>query len=432
MRLLFTIAMLACLFLAMPGRAGSNAPGSSIPGNLNLQQLHGPVLQTYLYIEPHEVRHEVLIQVSQLGAWMDLGLRRSGYIEPGELPLLKERVGAFLQGTNPVRIDGEAVKPDRTYISYVKHGQHDIQLLEMPGQLDASTASIGMISTYITAGIPQRVSVDWGLFTERVQRVPATATDPSGPLLTYLTPDDNVHTWVNSLKDGHAPAVQGVAVHSSIDEVRIPIGTLLCMLAMLPAGWQVHKRRQLRKTTIGPGVLVILLTSGALFSWAYSPTFVIDRPVFMAPDLDNAQSVRLLKTLLKNVYRALNYPVQRDVFDNLALTVDDDLLADVYSQHRRSFVIPKAAESQARVRAIEVTAATARRIEGQRPAYEIRGHWSALGSVEHWGYVHMRQNVYSARVTVEAVDDRWKITGLQLLDVKQVEPGAPAATATVH
>jgi hypothetical protein len=42
--------------------------------------------------------------------------------------------------------------------------------------------------------------------------------------------------------------------------------------------------------------------------------------------------------------------------------------------------------------------------------------------------VHTRQNVYDARVTVEAVDGLWKVTGLELLEEKRVEPGTqPAA-----
>ena len=429
MRLLFTTALLACLCLAVPGRAGSIVPGYSVLDVLNPRPLNESLLQSYLYIEPYEVRHEVLIRVSELGALMDLGLRGSEYIEPDELDSLKERIGAFLSSKNPVRIDGESLQPVLIRTGTVKLGPHGIQLLEQPGRLDISTASVGMISTFMTAGMPQRVSVDWGLFTDRVQRVPVTATDPSGPLSTYLTPEDNVHTWTNFLTNYTLPTVQEVSVPGRISELQIPIGTLLCMLAMLPAGWQVHKRRQLGKTVIGPGVLVILLTSGALFSWTYSPTFTVNRPTFMAPDLDETQSVLLLKKLLKNVYRSLNFPGEQGVLDNLALIVDDDSLADMYLQHRRSFAVPEAGGSQARIREIEVTAASALRVEGQRPAYEILGQWSALGTVEHWGNVHMRQNVYDARMTVEAVNGSWKITGLQLLQEKQVETDLPATSA---
>ena len=38
------------------------------------------------------------------------------------------------------------------------------------------------------------------------------------------------------------------------------------------------------------------------------------------------------------------------------------------------------------------------------------------GSVGHWGHIHQRVNQYEARITVEVVDGRWKITGLELLE----------------
>ena len=38
-------------------------------------------VRAFLYIEPYEVRYEVLARVKDLEAWMDLGLRGDGYIE---------------------------------------------------------------------------------------------------------------------------------------------------------------------------------------------------------------------------------------------------------------------------------------------------------------------------------------------------------------
>ena len=76
--------------------------------------------------------------------------------------------------------------------------------------MEIATAIVGVIITYLTEGLPQEVTVDWELFTDQVERVPATATDPAGPLPTFLTPDDKVHTWTNFLKNYQMPTVQGV------------------------------------------------------------------------------------------------------------------------------------------------------------------------------------------------------------------------------
>ena len=52
--------------------------------------------------------------------------------------------------------------------------------------------------------------------------------------------------------------------------------------------------------------------------------------------------------------------------------------------------------------------------------------WTAMGSVGHWGHIHMRQNRYQARLTLNPADGHWTVTGLTLLDEQRID-GAPAA-----
>jgi hypothetical protein len=84
--------------------------------NPNLKRHHKDALMSFLYVEPYEVRHEILTRVQDLAEWMDLGLRGDRYIEIDELEPLKQRIGEFLLKKNPVKVDGKAVKPilDRT------------------------------------------------------------------------------------------------------------------------------------------------------------------------------------------------------------------------------------------------------------------------------------------------------------------------------
>ena len=51
----------------------------------------------------------------------------------------------------------------------------------------------------------------------------------------------------------------------------------------------------------------------------------------------------------------------------------------------------------------------------------VAGFPSRRGSVGHWGHVHQRTNQYQARLTVEAVGDRWKITALDLLQEERTQ-----------
>jgi len=412
--------LLVCLCLA--------APAQSASGNPDLQRRYQSALMSYLYVEPWEVRHEVLVRVSALAAWMDLGLRGNQYIEAEEVALLLERVGTLMLDSNPLRIDGKAPAPVLESSSLLRSGPEGIEQLGSQERLELATATVGVIMSYSTDGMPQQVSVDWDLFSGQLQRVPVTATDPSGPRMTYVTPDAPVFTWSNFLRNYQLPSVQQVPVPDSFSKLQIPVGTVLCVLAMLPAGWLVYRRRRLGRSALGPGVIIVLLTSGAMFSWAYSPTFAVSRPVAMVAALDDEQATVLLQALLKNIYRACNLSREQAVYDKLALTASSELLVDIYLQQCRSFAVPEAGGSLARVTQLQVQAATARPLDGKPPAYELHGQWSALATLGRWGQRYSRNNAYAARLTVQAVDGYWKVTGLELLEERRMEDdGTPPA-----
>ncbi len=390
--------------------------------NPNLKRHHKSALMSFLYVEPFEVRHEILTRVKDLGQWMDLGLRGEEYIELDELEPLKQRIGEFLLTKNPVRIDGEAIEPILDRTNYVKVALTGIQLVEKPERLEIATAIVGVIITYLTEQIPQQVTVDWELFSDQIPRVPATATDPAGPLPTYLTPDDNIHTWTNYLKNFRMPVVDEVDVRDSLGELRIPLLSLAGLLVGIALLWHLRQRRRTHRSV--RGVLVGLLATVVLSAaaWPYLNT-TIKRPEAIAGTLDDEQAKVLLQALLKNVYRAFDFREEQDVYDKLALTVSGDLLADIYLQNRKSFTVQKAGGAQAKVKDVSVISASAQRHDEDGLGYRIRGNWTATGTVGHWGHVHVRENMYDAELKVQAIDGKWKITGLELLEEKRVEPG---------
>jgi len=391
--------------------------------NPNLKRHHKSALMSFLYVEPYEVRHEILTRVKDLEEWMDLGLRGDEYIEVDELEPLKKRIGEFLLAKNPVRVDGKPLKPILDRTNYVKVSVTGIQLVEQPERMEISTAIIGVIIAYITDGMPQQVTVDWELFTDQVQQVPATATDPAGPLPTYLTPDDSVHTWTNFLKNYQMPTVQQLAVSDTLGELHVPLVSLLLVGILLPVGWQLRARRRKGYSVRSLAIVSLLLVSGAVAAYPLLQVSV-GRPQAMAGELSPEQAQALLQTLLKNVYRAFDFREENDVYDKLALSVSGDLLTEVYLQNRKSFAVQRAGGAQAKIKSVDILQANAERVEDRPLAYAIRGEWTATGSVGHWGHVHTRQNQYNAIVTVDAVDGVWKITGLELLEEKRIDPYA--------
>jgi hypothetical protein len=396
--------------------------------NPNLKRHHKSALMTFLYVEPYEVRHEILVRVRDMEAWMDLGLRGDTYIEIDELQGLKQRIGEFLLEKNPLLVDGRTLKPILDRTNYVTVGLQGIKLVEVPERMEISTAIVGVIITYLTEGLPQEVTVDWELFTDQIERIPATATDPAGPLPTYVTPDDPVHTWTNYLKNYQIPTVQGVAVHGSLGEITLPLGSIAAVVLLLPLVGLLVRRVRRGESVKWMVLMALVLVAGGIASYPYTQ-MTVARPAAVAGDLDEDQARALLQALLKNVYRAFDFRDEEDVYDKLALTVEGDLLAELYLQNRRSFAIKKAGGAQARIKAVDIQQVQAQRLDSGSLGYTLAGRWTALGSVGHWGHIHMRQNLYDAIITVEAIDGQWKITDLELLEEKRIDPNAPVPAA---
>jgi len=412
-------------YLGSPAQLNLNwaDPWYSRFDNPNLKRHHKSALMSFLYVEPHEVRHEVLIRVKDLEEWMDLGLRGKEYIEVDELDGLRKRIGDFLLARNTVKVDGKALKPILDRSNYVKVSVTGIQLLEQPERLEISTAIVGVIIAYLTEGMPQQVTVDWDLFTDQVQKVPATATDPAGPLPTYLTPDDNVHTWTNFLKNYTAPTVAQVAVRETVDRLSIPLGTVFGFIVLIISVWLFRRRRQHQQSVQLPIYIGIAGLLIGVISYPFSQ-ISMSRPTALITGLSDEESKLIMHSLLKNVYRSFDFRDESDVYDKLALSVQGDLLEEIYLQNRKSFAVKKAGGAQARVKEIEILEAQAEPLSSEGKGFGLKAKWTAQGSVGHWGHVHTRKNYYDALVKVQVVDGNWKITGLELLEEKRLDPYA--------
>ena len=384
-------------------------------------------VMSFLYIEPYEVRHEILARVKDLEAWMDLGLRGNEFIETDENEQLKKQVGKFFLKRDKVLIDGKQLRPILDRTSFVKYSMTGSTFLEQPEQLPINTAMVGVIITYLTEGIPQEVRANWELFSDRIHKVPTNAIDPAGPFPSYVTPDDNVHIWTNFLKNYKIPSVEGIAVKSDVTSFSLPVGSVLCLAVFLPVAWLTWKRRRSARLIRPYFVLMALLIAGTLLLYPYLRVSIA-KPAAIAPKLTMDEARVMLHSLLKNVYRAFDFREEEDVYDKLAISTSGDILTDIYLQNRKSFEVKRAGGAQAKVKEVKILDVSASKIEDRPRALCFRCEWTAFGTVGHWGHIHARENQYEAFITVEPVDGAWKITNLELLEEKRIDPYAQKKT----
>jgi hypothetical protein len=125
--------------------------------------------RSYVYIEPYEVRHEVLMRLQDFKPWLDLGLKDPRYVEDSERDALKHKLGAFLLGHNPLLIDGAAVTPLLDRVEFLCFSRAGLAPIAEPGRLEANTVLVGVMLSYLTEAPAHSLSVEWDLFGGEVE-----------------------------------------------------------------------------------------------------------------------------------------------------------------------------------------------------------------------------------------------------------------------
>ena len=375
--------------------------------NRNLRrQFSGPI-SAFLYIEPYEVRQEIVVRPRDLQQWVDLGLEGSEVVPVAIQEQIKQKAVDFLGQHNPVTIDGKVVEGRLDRVHFIYRNLKTSGVIDPPRELDALSATLGVIFYYPTDRLPQEVTLEWELFNDRIQQVSAVATDEAGGLPMTLTREDPVLKWQNFLTN---PTLPGLV------EIKEPPGRMIRWIVILLSA------------TVGVFALLFLASPRskpeiwgfsrkafrgfliAVLAVALSAIFLALRP----PTLSPAAAQSLVGGLLGNVYRAFDYRDESVIYDTLERSVSGELLTDIYLETRRSLELENQGGARAKVKEVQMLE-TKQTPLSDGSGFEARCTWNVSGSVGHWGHIHQRINQYQARFVVRAIGGVWKITELELL-----------------
>ena len=377
----------------------------------NLRRQYDSPLSTYLYLEPYEVRHEVVVRPVDLENWIDLGLAGRSTIPVDMQPEIQRRAARFLAESSTLTVDGQPVVPTLERVHFLRRTLRRSTVVDPPEELDMASAILGVIFTYPISELPQEAAVHWELFSPRIRKVPAAISDPvTGPVPYMLMPGYKVLTWHNFLE---------VPVLPGLTEVRLPPRPP--WRAFTVAGWLCG---------LALAILVIRWIAGALSGSAPSRRAVAAAAVLLAATtfsgvsaqtgrVDGETSEEILRGLLHNVYLSFAYRDESTIYDALEQSMTGELLAQTYLETQRGLVLESQGGARVKVKEVELLHA-----EGENLPDEVgllaRATWNVTGSVGHWGHIHKRTNQYQAELTVKAVDGVWKITRLDLLQEERL------------
>ena len=372
--------------------------------NRNLKRHHSSSLLSFLYVDPYEVRHEVLVRVKDLDHWMDMGYGIDDKILIADQQKLKDTVADFLKVHNIVTIDGRQLEPIVDRVHWVKWSLSGIQILEVPEDMDYSTAVIGVIFAYPHDSIAQEVDINWDLFNDRITQVPNVATDPAGPMPYTLQPDDNILVWKNYLKKYKLPTIS----EAGIAPLKVSMLKIFGIL-LLAAGLLIYFRN--KKKTIG---LIVILIAAIIFISGFKFNHKVDIPFLKQTTFSKPEASQLVSQLLKNTYRAFDFREESDIYDKLAVSNDGELLTEVYIQTKKGMVLENQGGLQVKIKDLEVIEVD--EIESEKEGLSYKAQWIVSGDVGHWGHIHRRINQYSAILNIRNVDGVWKLFDIDIIE----------------
>jgi hypothetical protein len=375
----------------------------------NLRRAYYAPMYGFIYVEPYEVRKEIIVRPKNLQQWIDLGLAGRETIPVQLQDELKRKAAEFLRQHHRVTIDGQSVPAELAQINFLERTLRTSRVIDPPVELDLNAATLGAIFVYPTNGLPERVTMEWDLFDDRIKQVPAASVDQAGPLPTYLEPDFNVLEWQNFLTNPELPTLLSLAAPPSLlarsmTLVRWPLAAVgSVVMAWLLLG--ARRRGRSVRTRAAVAALAVVAAAGS---------FWLGRGARLSDEIAG----EVVGGLLHNVYRAFDYREETQIYDVLEKSVAGELLTEIYLETRRGLELVNQGGARAKVKQIELMEIDARPVD--RGGFLATAKWLVTGSVGHWGHVHQRRNQYRAELDVHPVDGAWKLTAIEILEEERL------------
>jgi len=380
---------------------------SSFPERGLRRQYYSP-MTGFIYVEPYEVRKEIIVRPSDIQRYVDLGLDGETTIPAERHDEIKDLVVEFLSGHFPVKIDGEPVEGTVDRVNFLKRTLRSSVVVDNQ-DLELLPATIGVIYVFPTDGLPQTVEMEWDLFNEKTPTIPAATVDQAGPLPVILEPGFSTLRWDNYLRFPELPTLTDIEKPPTVLQSVAGWGRwlMLALSIVLLAG--LSRSSSANRTMSRP------LLSFSLSALAITVLFFYQhRQVAM----NDERLTQLVSDILHNVYRAFDYRGEEVIYDVLEKSVSGELLTDIYLETQKGLELANQGGARVKVKTTEVNNAELVNRDGNR--LTIASDWTVSGSVGHWGHIHQRTNGYRANLEISEVDGVWKLTGLEILEEQRL------------
>ena len=376
---------------------------------------------SFIYITSHEVRHEVLIPLATLATLMEIDREDSSFLDVSEQDEAAEKIKKYFSVGNPVTIDSVEVQPVFDRIDFYGLNLRDFAMQAEKRRVSMASGRVGIIMSYSTKGPPTSVNVEWDKFNSAIKTVDAVvfAYDKIEKTEFSMFAKANVYKW-SEPEARPLPSITGVSSTIDVESLKPPtIGLPLVSIGLVGLGIMAMFSRVFGvETKVAAGITFVCCIASVFTTHLMKqevPKPFAEKPVFEMPDEDAKQ---VFAQLHKNMFRAFDYHKESDVYDALSKSVDGELLRKLYLDINTSLKVQEQGGAVSRVQEVNL-------LDGDKsgewiddedasPGFKYRSKWNLVGTIEHWGHIHERENEYDAEFEIELRDDAWKITSMEI------------------
>lgn len=366
---------------------------------------------TFLYIEPREVRHETLIRLRELAPWIGETTEVGQTLSPQRSTLIVNQAATFLASRNPVSIDGNSVQPSNATAKLLELTSQGFQVVEPGKEVSVNNAFVGAILSFLSAELPDEVTVTWDMFDEQISRVATISNDIAGPFFGAVTPADPKFHWQNHLLQYERASVTQIpVVRQTLQNPAVALITGI--ISAVSLGFFLLCRSKVAKRA---SCVTMIATASATVVFS---GFLSDLPWKTTEPPEPQIAEGILRSMVQNLNTVTLETSPTTRKSELAHIVTAASLSDIATEVERGLAIRTPGGSLA-----TVTDTRDLKLERIDPTLKPGGFsalakWTVKADGGHWGHAHIRAVTF--RVLIEIIPEagQWKLDGLTVIEAR--------------
>jgi len=376
----------------------------------------GPLAQAYLYIETYQTRFEVLFDSASAHALLFQGQPTPATLTPEMQKQLCDAAALRAAEWCALGAADESLPAPLPLVAVIKGLPGNTLPLQEGEAVPVNQAMLGLMWEFATPPDPDVLKVTWKGWMNNLKVLSVRAFFGSLSEAGEIHSAVKTYRWRNRGRLPRPTPLATVPQFQAPEPMRFPLGGALWLLVGLV--FYIYIKVADHKLPGGSLPFVAVWLLGAVLM---SQLLVVPfHRKGASPEVSQVEEAqKIVSPLLRNVYRAFDHHIESDIYDVLARSVDGELLRRLYLETIQALTLE--GREGTRVTIAEFSA----NVDKVAPNPKGEGfvadcNWMARGIVGHWGHSHPRVNIYNARVTITPHDGEWKLTGLEVQEVRRL------------